>query len=66
MLILHVHVHHTLLCFARVAGLSVRNVLAWRVLSGAYMQAASDLLPAAVLDVLLLLLQQDPCALLVE
>ena len=37
------------LCFSRVAGLSVRNVLAWRVLSDAYMQAASDLLPAAVL-----------------
>lgn len=38
----------------------MRNVLAWRVLSAAYAQAASDLLPAAVLDVLLLLLQQDP------
>ena len=65
MLILHLHtrMHQSLLC---IAGLSVRNALAWRVLSGAYMQAASDLLPAAVLDVLLLLLQQDPCALLVQ
>ena len=65
MLILHMHMHQSVLC-AHCRPQCAQRARVARAERRAYMKAASDLLPAAVLDVLLLLLQQDPCALLVR